>query len=48
VSVVIEHPIEEVFARMTDRHSNPEWDARLLKVRQTPEGLEPRGGQEAT
>jgi uncharacterized protein YndB with AHSA1/START domain len=37
-SIVIYRPIEEVFARLTDYESYPEWDTGLVQVRQTPEG----------
>jgi len=36
-SIVIHRPIEEVFAYITDARNQPQWDAGLVEVRQTPE-----------
>jgi uncharacterized membrane protein len=44
-SIVIQRPVEEVFARLADYPTYPEWDAGLVEVRQTPEGLARLGTQ---
>ena len=36
-SIIINRPIEEVFAYLTDAGNNPQWDLGLVEVRQTPE-----------
>jgi len=36
-SIIINRPIEEVFAYLTDARNNPQYDTGLVEVRQTPE-----------
>src|SRR5258708_16118914 len=36
-SIIINRPIEEVFAYLTDARNNPQYDTGLVEGRQTPE-----------
>ena len=36
-SIIINRPIEEVFAFLTDARNSPQWDSGLVDIRQTPQ-----------